>query len=119
MSYMSKTSASKQKTMSNVFNNSLLNIYINTVKTGSQEEIEQFSQIEKQKLVQLLSTNNELLTYIFDKMFKNMKKSDKGKALHSKTDRSREVNNVQRSQADIFHALLNLEANDTNYEDGR
>ena len=47
MSYMSKTSASKQKTMSNVFNNSLLNIYINTVKTGSQEEIEQFSQIEK------------------------------------------------------------------------
>ena len=119
MSYMSKTSASKQKTMSNVFNNSLLNIYINTVKTGSQEEIEQFSQIEKQKLVQLLSTNNELLTYIFDKMFKNMKKSDKGKALHSKTNRSREANNLQRSQADIFHALLNLEANDTNYEDGR
>ena len=44
MSYMSKTSAGgTKKTISNVFNNSLLNIYINTVKTGSQEEIEQFS----------------------------------------------------------------------------
>jgi hypothetical protein len=50
---MSKTSENNggKKTISNVFNNSLLNIYINTVKTGSQEEIEQFSQIEKQKLV--------------------------------------------------------------------
>jgi len=48
MSYMSKTSnAQGKKTISNVYNNSLLNIYINTVKTGSQEEIEQFSQIEK------------------------------------------------------------------------
>ncbi len=28
------------KTVSSVFNNSLLNTYINTVKTGSQEEIE-------------------------------------------------------------------------------
>ena len=48
-SYMSKTSENNagKKTISNVFNNSLLNIYINTVKTGSQEEIEQFSQIEK------------------------------------------------------------------------
>lgn len=44
MSYMSKTSGGgTKKTISNVFNNSLLNIYINTVKTGSQEEIEQFS----------------------------------------------------------------------------
>jgi hypothetical protein len=65
--------------MSNVFNNSLLNIYINTVKTGSQDEIEQFSQIEKQKLVQLLSTNNELLAFMFDKMFKNMKKDKRQK----------------------------------------
>ncbi|CDW88332.1 UNKNOWN [Stylonychia lemnae] len=64
------------KTVSNVFNNSLLNTYINTVKTGSQEEIEQFSQIEKQKLVQLLVTNSELLNFMFDKMFKN-KKSQK------------------------------------------
>lgn len=31
------------KTVSNVFNNSLLNTYINTVKTGTQDEIEQFS----------------------------------------------------------------------------
>lgn len=77
------------------------------MKTGSQEEIEQFSQIEKQKLVQLLSTNNELLTYIFDKMFKNMKKQEKGG--YARTDRNSELNNVQRSQADILHALLNLE----------
>jgi glutamate/tyrosine decarboxylase-like PLP-dependent enzyme len=63
-----------RKTVANVYNNSLLNIYINTVKTGSQEEIEQFSQIEKQKLVQLLSANNELLGFMFDKMFKNTKK---------------------------------------------
>lgn len=42
---------------------------MNTVKTGTQEEIERFSHIEKQKLVQLLSTNNELLQYMFDKMF--------------------------------------------------
>jgi hypothetical protein len=69
----------KKSTMSNVFNNSLLNIYINTVKTGSQDEIEQFSQIEKQKLVQLLSTNNELLAFMFDKMFKNMKKDKRQK----------------------------------------
>jgi hypothetical protein len=27
--------------------------------------------------VQLLSTNNELLTFVFDKMFKNMKKKSK------------------------------------------
>ena len=42
ISYMSKTSTGggTKKTISNVFNNSLLNIYINTVKTGSQEEIE-------------------------------------------------------------------------------
>lgn len=58
-----------------MFNNSLLNTYINTVKTGSQEEIEQFSQIEKQKLVQLLVTNSELLNYMYDKMFKNKKTS--------------------------------------------
>lgn len=63
-----------RKTVSNLYNNSLLNIYINTVKTGSQEEIEQFSQIEKQKLVQLLATNSELLQFMFDKMFKNNKK---------------------------------------------
>ena len=74
-----KGTSSQRGTMSNVFNNSLLNIYINTVKTGSQEEIEQFSQIEKQKLVQLLSTNNELLAFMFDKMFKNMKKDKKQK----------------------------------------
>ena len=108
MSYMSKTSTAggTKKTISNVFNNSLLNIYINTVKTGSQQEIEQFSQIEKQKLVQLLSTNNELLTYIFDKMFKNMKKQDKSQA---RTTRGGDINNLQRSQAEILHALLNLD----------
>ena len=86
--------------MSNVFNNSLLNIYINTVKTGSQDEIEQFSQIEKQKLVQLLSTNNELLAFIFDKMFKNTKKVKKDKG---------EI----RSQADLIEALMDREKKDT------
>jgi hypothetical protein len=88
--------------MGNVFNNSLLNIYINTVKTGSQDEIEQFSQIEKQKLVQLLSTNNELLTFIFDKMFKNTKKDKKNKG-------------EMRNQADLLEILMEKERNDTVY----
>ena len=87
--------------MSNVFNNSLLNIYINTVKTGSQDEIEKFSQIEKQKLVQLLSTNNELLDFMFDKMFKNTKKVKKDKG---------EI----RNQADLIEALMDRERKDTN-----
>jgi hypothetical protein len=94
-----QTNNAQGKTMSNVFNNSLLNIYINTVKTGSQEEIEQFSQIEKQKLVQLLSTNNELLGFIFDKMFKNTKKDKKNKG---------EV----RSQADLLEVLMEKEIRD-------
>ena len=41
------------------------------VKTGAPEEIERFSQIERQKLVELLVTNQELLNFMFDKMFKN------------------------------------------------
>ena len=82
------------KTVSTTFNTSLLNIYINTVKTGSQEEIERFSQIEKQKLVQLLATNSELLSYVFDKMFKNNKKA--GETTNTKT----------YSQSDILQAML-------------
>jgi len=89
--------------MSNVYNNSLLNIYINTVKTGSQEEIEQFSQIEKQKLVQLLSTNNELLAFMFDKMFKNMKKDRKQKS-------------DPQSHADLLELLIEKERRDQGYE---
>lgn len=49
----------------------MLQTYLKIVKTGSPEEIEQFSQIERQKLVELLVTNQELLNFMFDKMFKN------------------------------------------------
>ena len=49
----------------------LLQTYLNIVKTGAPEEIERFSQIERQKLVELLVTNQELLNFMFDKMFKN------------------------------------------------
>ena len=38
-------------------NNKLLETYMKIVKTGAPEEIEQFSKIERQKLVELLSTN--------------------------------------------------------------
>jgi len=41
------------------------------VKTGAPEEIERFSQIERQKLVELLCTNTDLLNFMFDKMFRN------------------------------------------------
>lgn len=41
------------------------------VQTGAPEEIERFSQIERQKLVELLVTNQELLNFMFDKMFRN------------------------------------------------
>ena len=37
--------------------NKLLENYLRIVKTGAPEEIEQFSKIERQKLVELLSTN--------------------------------------------------------------
>ena len=49
----------------------LLQTYLRIVKTGAPEEIEKFSQIERQKLVELLVTNQELLNFMFDKMFKN------------------------------------------------
>jgi len=49
----------------------LLQTYLRIVKTGAPEEIERFSQIERQKLVELLVTNQELLNFMFDKMFKN------------------------------------------------
>ncbi|TNV74000.1 hypothetical protein FGO68_gene15745 [Halteria grandinella] len=116
-----------RKTVSNVYNNSLLNIYINTVKTGSQEEIEQFSQIEKQKLVQLLSTNNELLTFMFDKMFKNNKKPQPTTSTGNQQPPFRPTQGIsssqtlsvdqqegnaemqQQQQQDIFAALMNME----------
>lgn len=45
------------------------------VKTGAPEEIEEFSKIERQKLVELLCTNQDLLNFMFDKMFMNVKQS--------------------------------------------
>lgn len=45
------------------------------VKTGAPEEIEEFSKIERQKLVELLCTNQDLLNFMFDKMFMNIKQS--------------------------------------------
>lgn len=50
-------------------NNKLLETYMRIVKTGAPEEIEQFSKIERQKLVELLCTNQDLLNFMFDKMF--------------------------------------------------
>lgn len=44
---------------------------MNIVKTGAPDEIEKFSKIERQKLVELLSTNQDLQNFIFDKMFFN------------------------------------------------
>ena len=52
----------------------LLETYMKIVKTGAAEETDQFSKIERQKLVELLSTNQDLLNFIFDKMFFNMQK---------------------------------------------
>lgn len=49
--------------------NKLLETYMRIVKTGAPEEIEQFSKIERQKLVELLCTNQDLLNFMFDKMF--------------------------------------------------
>jgi hypothetical protein len=48
------------------------------VKTGSPQEIEMFSKIERQKLVELLCSNQDLLNFIFDKMFFNMQKEGPG-----------------------------------------
>lgn len=50
----------------------LLETYMQIVKTGAPGEIDRFSKIERQKLVELLCTNTELLNFIFDKMFFNM-----------------------------------------------
>jgi hypothetical protein len=47
---------------------------MNIVKTGSPQEIESFSKIERQKLVELLCTNQDLLNFVFDKMFFNNQK---------------------------------------------
>ena len=49
--------------------NKLLETYMKIVRTGAPEEIEQFSKIERQKLVELLCTNSDLLNFMFDKMF--------------------------------------------------
>lgn len=49
----------------------LLETYLRIVQTGGPEEIEKFSQVERQKLVELLVTNQELLNFMFDKMFRN------------------------------------------------
>ena len=49
--------------------NKLLETYMRIVKTGAPEEIEQFSKIEWQKLVELLCTNQDLLNFMFDRMF--------------------------------------------------
>ena len=43
------------------------------MKTGAPEEIERFSKFERQKLVELLSTNQDLLNHMHDKMFNNMR----------------------------------------------
>lgn len=43
------------------------------MKTGASEEIERFSKFERQKLVELLSTNQDLLNHMHDKMFNNMR----------------------------------------------
>ena len=60
------------------FNNSqggkqtkLLETYMQIVKTGTPQEIDRFSKIERQKLVELLCTNQDLLNFMFDKMFFN------------------------------------------------
>ena len=55
--------------------NKLLETYMKIVKTGAPEEIEEFSKIERQKLVELLCTNQDLLNFMFDKMFMNIKQS--------------------------------------------
>ena len=49
----------------------LLETYMKIVQTGAPSEIERFSKIERQKLVELLCTNQDLLNFMFDKMFKN------------------------------------------------
>lgn len=49
--------------------NKLLETYMRIVKTGAPDEIEQFSKIERQKLVELLCTNQDLLNFMFDRMF--------------------------------------------------
>ncbi len=54
---------------------SLLQTYLQIVKTGAPEEIERFSKFERQKLVELLSTNQDLLNHMHDKMFNNMRDS--------------------------------------------
>ena len=55
--------------------NKLLETYMKIVKTGAPEEIEEFSKIERQKLVELLCTNQDLLNFMYDKMFVNNDKS--------------------------------------------
>jgi hypothetical protein len=68
MSGMSVNNASK---MNKFRQPNLLETYLKIVKTGAPEEIERFSQIERQKLVELLVTNTDLLNFMFDKMFRN------------------------------------------------
>lgn len=55
--------------------NKLLETYMKIVKTGAPEEIEEFSKIERQKLVELLCTNQDLLNFMYDKMFVNNHRS--------------------------------------------
>lgn len=50
-------------------NTKLLETYLSIVRTGAPDEIEKFAKIERQKLVELLCTNTDLLNFMFDKMF--------------------------------------------------
>lgn len=47
----------------------LLDTYLRIVQKGAPDEIDRFSKIERQKLVELLCTNQDLLNHIFDTMF--------------------------------------------------
>ena len=62
---------SEDSVMTQTVKPNLLDTYMKIVQTGAPEEIEKFSKIERQKLVELLVTNQELLNFMFDKMFRN------------------------------------------------
>ena len=81
-------------------NNKLLETYMKIVKTGAPEEIEQFSKIERQKLVELLSTNQDLLNFIFDKMFINVNKE-------GPNTRSDKEDNTEPSSGEIANNMMN------------
>ena len=75
-----------------------MDTYLRIVQRGAPDEIDRFSKIERQKLVELLCTNQDLLNHIFDTMFVTKTNDSDGHERPMGNGASDQVNVIQNSQ---------------------